>query len=221
MGPLHRVRMGAAACALAACLVPTGPGPARAASFDAGAKAYAEGDFPAAQAALLDVLKESPRNLEAMRLLGLAYLEEGRLREAFSTLQTAQVLAPHDARVQFALARVYYEAQLHDYEREALVAALRLDPENAQAHRFLAYNMLGGREHYAASAEYLWLLEQAETAGNPVDPVILFNLGALDARLGRPERAKRLLNRFLSAVAEGPQADEARAMLANLPPAGP
>jgi tetratricopeptide (TPR) repeat protein len=202
------------AAALAAAPV-LWPGGVARASLETGFTALAESDFAAAETAFLGVLAREPRNLEAMRLLGLAYLEEGRTREAFSTLQTLRVLAPDDARVQFALARVYYQAGLRPQERTALTEALRLDPKFTQAHRFLAHALVQEGELYSASAEYVWLKEEADNGGQPADPVVLFNLGLLDARLGRPDRAVDLLRRFLSAVPGGEQANQARAVLAR------
>lgn len=201
--------------ALAAALA-LGPGTSAHASLQTGYTALAEGEYAAAQAAFLDVLAHEPRNLEAMRLLGVAYLEEGNPREAFATLQTLRVLAPDDARVHFALARVYYVAGLRAQERAALMEVLRLDPKFTQAHRFLANALVLDGELYSASAEYVWLKEEAENGGQPVDPVVLFNLGVLDARLGRPDRAVALLGRFVAAVPEGDQADQARRVLAAL-----
>lgn len=219
-----------AGCLAAAALWLLAGGVAHA-SLESGFTALTDGDFPAAEDAFLEVLAREPHHLEAMRLLGLAYLEEGRTREAFSTFQTLRVLAPDDARVHFSLARVYYQAGLRPQERAALMDALRLDPGFTQAHRFLAHALVQDGELFSASAEYAWLKEEAERGGQPVDPVVLFNLGLLDARLGRPDRAAALLNRFLLAVPEGEQADQARQVLARLapppeneaapPPAGP
>lgn len=211
----------AMACALFGALTLSAAGAARAASLDEGFKAFTNGDYAAAEAAFLAVLADSPRNLEAMRLLGTSLLAEGRLREAYSTYQTLRVLAPDDSRVLFGLARVYYQAGLRTLEREALVTALRLDPEFTQAHYFLAHNLLGGGELYAASAEYVWLFERQERAGEPADPTVLFNLGILDMRLGRPERGLGLLSRFLAAVPEGAQADQARSLVGRDTPATP
>jgi len=205
---------------LVAALWLPSPGVARA-SLESGYTALTDGDFPAAEAAFLEVLDAEPRNLEAMRLLGLAYLEEGRTREAFSTLQILRVLAPDDARVHFGLARVYYQAGLRAQERASLMAALRLDPDFTQVHRFLAHALVEEGELFSASAEYVWLKEAAERNGEPADPVVLFNLGLLDARLGRPDRAADLLARFLLTVPEGEQADQARQVLAHVAPPPP
>jgi len=208
-GVLAGVSAGVLAAALALC------GGVAHASLQSGYTALTDGDFPAAEGAFLEVLAHDPRNQEALRLLGLAYLEEGRTREAFSTLQILRVLAPDDARVHFSLARVYYQTGLRPQERAALMEALRLDPKFTQAHSFLAHALVLDGELYSASAEYVWLKEEAENGGQPVDPVVLFNLGLLDARLGRPDRAAQLLTRFLMAVPEGEQADQARAVLAR------
>jgi Flp pilus assembly protein TadD len=188
------------------------------ASLESGFTALTEGDLPAAEAAFQEVLDHDPRNQEAMRLLGVAYLEEGRTREAFSTLQTLRVLAPDDPKVHFALARVYYQAGLRPRERAELVAALRLDPDFTQAHRFLAHALVQDGELYGASAEYVWLKEEAEHRGEPVDAVVLFNLGLLDARLGRPDRATELLRRFLLREPEKEQAEQARTVLSRIEP---
>jgi tetratricopeptide (TPR) repeat protein len=212
-----RVAGSIAGLLLWAALWPAAGGVAHA-SMESGIIALTDGDLPAAEDAFLEVLARQPRHLEALRLLGQAYLEEGRAREAFSTLQTLRVLAPDDARVHFGLARVYYQAGLRPQERGALMAALRLDPGFTQAHRFLAHTLVQDGELFSASAEYVWLKEEAEQGGQPVDPVVLFNLGLLDARLGRPDRAAELLSRFLSAVPEGEQADQARQVLARLAP---
>lgn len=203
--------------ALAAAVWLTWGGVAHA-SLQSGFTALTEGDLPAAEAAFQEVLDRDPRNQEAMRLLGVAYLDEGRTREAFSTLQTLRVLAPDDPKVHFALARVYYQAGLRPRERAELVEALRLDPDFTQAHRFLAHALVQDGELYGASAEYVWLKEEAEHRGEPVDAVVLFNLGLLDARLGRPDRAVELLRRFLLREPEKEQAEQARTVLSRIAP---
>jgi tetratricopeptide (TPR) repeat protein len=204
---------GLAALALAASL---GAAPVRAATLDAGLAALGAGDYAAAEAAFEDVLEREPRNLEAMRQLGVAYLAEGRLREGYSTLQTARVLAPDDPRVHFYLGQLYYQAGLRERERAELTRAIALDPGFREAHLQLAHALAAGGLLYAASFEYTWLLERAEDAGEDPEPVVLFNLAEVRARLDRPTEAAALFERYLEAVPTGDQADRARDRLAQL-----
>jgi tetratricopeptide (TPR) repeat protein len=204
---------GFVALALAASL---GAAPARAATFEAGLAALASGDYVAAEAAFQDVLEREPRNLEAMRNLGVAYLAEGRLREGYSTLQTARVLAPDDPRVHFYLAQLYYQAGLRERERAELTRAITLDPGFREAHLQLANALASGGLLYAASFEYTWLLGRSKAAGEAPEPVVLYNLAEVRAQLDRPTEAAALFERYLAAVPTGEQADRARDRLARL-----
>jgi predicted Zn-dependent protease len=188
---------------------PTGP-------FAAGIDALGRGDYPAAENAFRAVLADQPRNQEAMLRLGAAYLGEGRLREAFSTLQTVRVLAPDDPRVHLYLAQVYYQAGLPERERASLLEAIRLRPDFPEAHLLLAHTLAVAGELYAASAEYAWLIGRADAAGRSPQAPLLFNLAVLRSRLDHPAEAAALLQRFLELSPTGEQADWARAELARL-----
>jgi tetratricopeptide (TPR) repeat protein len=185
--------------------------------MDAGDRALAAGRYDAAREAYRAVLRAQPRNREAMRRLGAADLADGRLEDAFSTLQTLRVLAPEDAGVRLSLARVYREAGLADRERRALLEAIRLDPGMTEAHLGLARAFVAAEELFAAGSEYAWLIADADRAGRPPEPVVLFELAAVRERLGRPADAARLLTRYLALAPSGELADRARAALARLP----
>jgi protein O-GlcNAc transferase len=195
---------------------PSAPQAAGTDAFAGGIDALGRGDYPAAEDAFRAVLAKEPRNLEAMLRLGGAYLGEGRLREAFSTLQTLRVLAPDDPRVHLYLGQVYYQAGLPQRERDALLEAIRLKPDFPEAHLQLAHALAVAGELYAASAEYAWLIDRAEEAGRTPQAPLLFNLGVLRSRLDHPEEAIGLLERFLAATPTGEQADWARAELPRL-----
>jgi protein O-GlcNAc transferase len=206
----HAVRrLEAAALALAlACAA----GPAAAAALK-------KGDYGAAVVAFKAVLEREPRNPEAMRQLGAAYLGEGRLPQAFAALQILRVLHPDDPRVHYDLARVYYEAGLPDRERTALGEALRLRPTFAEAHQELARSLATSGELYAAAAEYTWLVDRADASGLTPDPAILYDLAVLKDRLGESGEAVGLLRRCLTVAPNGVVAKRARTLLARLAPA--
>lgn len=208
---------GLAALVLGAVLgaAPAGAAPA-AAIMDAGLASLAAADYEAAERAFRQVLAQDPRNPVALRQLGVAYLAEGRLREGFSTLQTARVLTPDDPRVHFYLAQLYYQAGLPDRERAELKQAIALRPGFREAHLQLAHALVTSGELYAAAFEYTWLLERAEAAGAAPEPLVLFNLAAIRDRMDRPAEAAALFERYLRAVPEGAQADRARGRLAQL-----
>jgi tetratricopeptide (TPR) repeat protein len=130
-------------------------------------------DFPAAIQALNEELQQSPRNLKALNLLGIALTESGRVEQANSKFKSALAIDPafYPARKNLAI----NEFNLHHLGESAadLRRVLRDAPSDAIAHLYLAEisfekdDLAGALGHYDKAAgrvdtNPLWTLHYAQ-----------------------------------------------------------
>lgn len=189
---------------------------ADAAKLQVGVVAVKNERYPEAERIFTELLEKHPRSRELLNNLGILYLRTDRLREAFAVLETLRVINPEDPLVHFNLAQVFYRAKLQQRERDALITAIRLRPTYVKAHRQLARALQATGALYAASAEYAWLIEHSEKRTGTPDPESLVSLSVLYERLGQPEDAVRVLNRYLEVETDAGKADVARMRLEKL-----
>jgi Flp pilus assembly protein TadD len=92
-----------------------------------------EGRVSEALNEVLQLVRNSPNNTDALYVLGLAYTKNNQLEEARTTLERGQTLAPTDAGFPLALAQL---ADLEHHSEEArrlYERVLQLEPQNEYA----------------------------------------------------------------------------------------
>lgn len=141
-------------------------------------------------------------------LLGLHHESSGDVDAAIAAYQRASNLDPRSAEISAELAALY--ARLNR-AREAIAAgeaALRIQPDNTEAHRVLGtvYAALAQntgssdaagpavKEHLTRAIKHL---EQAQPPGTPAEPGVQLMLGRLYLRADMPGKAADLLARFV------------------------
>jgi len=176
--------------------------------YQEGSRAFVEQRFDRAIEALRQSIGLDPRQVGAVRLLGLSYVLTGQLDEAESQFKNACRLAPNDAEAWFYLGRLYHVRNFFDKALDALQTAMKFSPNDARIREILALNYEATGDSTAAEREY----QQAMRLGQQPKTLPL-NYGALLLKLNRTSESERLLIR---AATEMPAFWQARFELAKL-----
>jgi len=208
VGLLLMAELTSASAETASPASPHSPDPIAAASA-----AMEAGQFQRAEALWHTALSRHPRDSDALGRLGMVYLAQHRMREAFAALQVAQALNPEDPITLLRLARLYRQAKFVTRERQTLIKAIRLRPDLPAAHRRLAQMLTETHAYFAASAEYAWLIQHG---GARPAPEVVHNLALVYERLGYRKAAADQLRRYLTLGVEPEAADRARVRIERL-----
>lgn len=174
----------------------------------AGRHAIGARRFDAAHAIAVQILRQNPRNIDALEIKALAEIESGNDQAAEQTLRAAMSAAPEVGWPYAGLAELMLRnGRLADAE-EVSRAALAADPGNPEAHEKLGA-LLSMRWKAFEAAEHF---RQAVALAGP-DPQLLTRLGHAMLRLGRLDEARGPLER---AIAADPNAFEPVVYLAEL-----
>jgi Tfp pilus assembly protein PilF len=176
--------------------------------YQEGSRAFVEQRFDRAIEALKQSIALDPKQVGAVRLLGLAYVLTGQTNEAESQFKEACRLAPKDAEGWFYLGRLYYNGNFFDKALDSLQIALKYGPNDARIREVLALTHEAVGDSAAAEREY----QQAMQLGRQPKTLAL-NYGALLLKLNRTSESEPLL---LRAVSETPRLWQARFELAKL-----
>ena len=173
-----------------------------------GLQHHQAGRLAEAEAIYLQVLREQPRNTEALNRLGALLIQAGRRDEAVAHLEQAVALAPDNSLYQGNLGSAYVMVGRHEMAEAPLQEAIRLDPQNAAAH----YNLGLMMEQTSRTDEAIVLYRQT-VALQPANRAAHNNLGTL---LRAQRNESEALAHFDAALAADPQAPHVhynRAML--------
>jgi len=175
--------------------------------YQEGSRSFVDQRFDRAIEALKKSIALDPKQVGAMRLLGLTYVLTGQVTEAESQFKDACRLAPKDAEGWFYLGRLYYNANFFDKALDALQTAVKFGPNDARIHEILA--LAHGVTGDSAAAEHEY--QQAMRFGQQPKTLPL-NYGAFLLKLNRPSESEALLVR---AATEMPAFWQARFELAK------
>jgi tetratricopeptide (TPR) repeat protein len=148
------------------------------------------GDYDGAIALLKDVLTKTPKDPNALYLLGMSYSKKQMYMEAIEALTQVVQLVPNFAPAHFELAICYQNQGDKDAALEHYRKTLELDPNNPDA----AYNaglILFGQNQ---AEEALGLFEKALSI-RPDDPVYLEMAGRCEIHQGHLEKAIEYLEK--------------------------
>jgi Tfp pilus assembly protein PilF len=176
--------------------------------YQEGSRAFVDQRFDRAIEALKKSIALDPKQVGAVRLLGLTYVLTGQLNDAESQFKDACRLAPKDAEGWFYLGRLYYNRNFFDKALDSLRTAQKYSPNDARIREILALTHEATGDSAAAEREY----QQAMRLGQQPKTLPL-NYGAFLLKLNRPSESEALLVR---AASEMPGLWQARFELAKL-----
>ncbi|MFP4560003.1 MAG: type IV pilus biogenesis/stability protein PilW [Thiohalorhabdus sp.] len=135
--------------------------------------------------------------------LGMAYLRDGRPRDALRKLKDARSLNDDDARIHNALALTYQNLGFDDKAEEAFEEAVALDPDDPQVrNNYGAF--LAGLGSYERAKEQFEAALQDPMYSTPEKAY--YNLGWLAREEGESDRAEEMLRTALRLRADYPAA---------------
>lgn len=148
----------------------------------------AQGDFPAAVAALERALELDPKVADAGTSLGEIHLRQGDLEAAEAALRGELAHHPRSPRAHHLLATVL-DLRGNEQEAAELLRALLADrPEHSDARYLLGKILLAGGDAEGAAAQL-----EAAAGLAPGEPEVHFQLAQAYRRLGRGEAAAEQL----------------------------
>jgi len=177
------------------------PGANTAASLDAAAGHFDAGRLDAAESHCREILKQDPRNSEALKYLGLIATKTGHAAAAAKILARAVSIDGANAEFLFHLANAQFAGGAARQAAAAYRRAIQVSPAVFAAHVNLANTLL-----------HLGDLAAAEAAANqalalqPANPEALSNLGLILTRTFRLTPAIDNLTRALGRARVKPQA---------------
>jgi tetratricopeptide (TPR) repeat protein len=164
--------------------------------------------FEAAEPLYRRVLRQNPRNVDAMRLLAAISLKAGREAEAESLLRKAISLAPDFLAALLDLGRLRKDQDRYAEALECFDRAIALDDANAQAHYLRASTLSPAAFTHEAIAAYERCLQL-----HPGHLGALIGLGHVLKAVGRYDEAVSAYNQCIH---QRPDLGESYWSLANL-----
>jgi tetratricopeptide (TPR) repeat protein len=107
------------------------------AEFQKGSDALLQNNIGEATAHLENALGLYPKYLEAMLLLGTAYMDEKDWDKAESKLKQVLVLDPNTTAAHFALGELYLRQKRYPEAEREMLAGVKLDPKSVLGHFML------------------------------------------------------------------------------------
>lgn len=98
---------------------------------------------------------------EAANRLGLLLSKLGRAEESAEAFRQGLAATPDDPQMWLNLGGVLVDCGQHDGAKEAFGRAIKIEPDNAQAHSFLAYRLLAEGDDRQGWPEHEWRLKAA------------------------------------------------------------
>jgi tetratricopeptide (TPR) repeat protein len=144
------------------------------------------------------VSAEKARKADALRNLGLSYLNEGNLESALKQLLDAKKLNPRDARIRHELGLAFFAKDLMPQAEKEFLAAIRLDPKLTEARLNLG-TLYIAQERYPEAITYLEQVTQDFLYRSPARAYN--NLGWAYYKMGQEEKA---LNEYQRALKVAP-----------------
>jgi tetratricopeptide (TPR) repeat protein len=172
------------------------------------AEQHKKGNLEEAAKLYRAILRDSPSNIDALRLLGAIAASQSRFDEAERRFRRVVELAPDYVRAIVDLGRLYKEQSRYEDAIECFKRANKLEPMNVQSHFQLASTLAPAALTYEAVDAYQRVLElEPDHAG------ALLGLAHMMKTVGRQEEAIEAYRGF---IAQKPDRGEGYWSLANL-----
>lgn len=142
---------------------------------------------------LQQAVARNPGQYDLHLRLGIAYLREDRLTDAFIALHKALAVQPRAVEPHFYLGLIYFRRGLLEQEIDAYRQALSRDPDHLPARLNLGHALVAAGALDGAIDAYRSVLERDDD-----NLVALYNLGIIFAEAGDRKSARTHLERFLA-----------------------
>jgi tetratricopeptide (TPR) repeat protein len=170
--------------------------------------AFAAGQWDKAEMDYRQVLSRAPEDLAALRQLGLIYVDQGQIMQAYPLLKKFVDLQPDDLEIQLKLGRVYLAGRDYTQARAAASQILEKQPDNEQALLLFADASQTPDDIADARKRIQRLREKGQDRA-----IYHLALASLDFRQNEQPRAE---SEVKTAVNLDPKSIEAHAALASL-----
>jgi tetratricopeptide (TPR) repeat protein len=159
------------------------------ADFARGVRLQQAGDLAGACRAYEAVLKRSPRRIDALSNLGLAYGGLHQYDRAIQSFEKALEADPKQPAVRFNLGLTYLQAGQNEKSREALSSLVREQNDNYVARHYLAVSLLQLGHIQEGIAEL-----ETVAGAHPEDLDALYTLASAYIRNAELEKARQFIN---------------------------
>src|SRR5215831_4078615 len=170
--------------------------------------ALAAGQWDKAEMDYRKVLSVAPENPAALSQLGIIYLDQGQIVQAYQLLKKGAELQPDDPEIQLTLGATFLSGRDYTQARDAALQILEKQPNNDQALLLLADASLTPDDIADARKRIQSLREKGQDRAS-----YHLALASLDLRQNEQPRAESELK---TAVNLDPKSIEAHAALASL-----
>jgi tetratricopeptide (TPR) repeat protein len=170
-------------------------------------KAINQGDLPAAESLLKSLLATSPRDADALNLLGVVRAQQQNAVEAERLFRLARAAAPTHVGVQLNLGKLLLTTNRTSEALQIFQSAHRLAPERTDINLHLA-TLHANTGDYQQALEYLRLIPRS-AATDDYFPVLLRSLIGLN----RLEEARQLASEFSELRSSNPEVQAEFALL--------
>lgn len=165
-----------------------------------------------AQKHLGKALKMAPGNPLVNYLMGASWLQAGKEKEAIPYLENAISLDPKQTQALLALGRVRYQQGDMAKAIELLTQAVETKPKLWGARWLLAAAYLREGNYEQAREQAKAVLKYGKEEAEPARLI----LGVALAKLGKPEKAIKVLSEYLKRHPDDRRAEEIRGLVAKL-----
>ena len=154
------------------------------------AKAISQGDLRAAESLLNSLLAESPRDADALNLLGVVRAQEKNPVEAERLFRAARASAPTHVGVQINLGKLLLTMNRTPEALQIFQSAHQLAPERTDINLHLA-TLLANSRDYQRALQYLRLIPRSDATDDYFQLLLRSLIG-----LNRLEEARQLASEF-------------------------
>jgi tetratricopeptide (TPR) repeat protein len=170
--------------------------------------AFAAGQYDKAEMDYRKVLSRAPEDLAALRQLGIIYVDQGQIMQAYPLLKKGAELQPDDPEIQLKLGTIFLAGRDYTQARDAASQILEKQPDNEQALLLFADASRTPDDIADARKRIQSLREKGQDRA-----IYHLALASLDLRQNEQPRAESELK---TAVKLDPKSIEAHAALASL-----
>ena len=192
------------------------------AKTEEGLKSYSIGEFDKAEAIFREVLKGEADNAQAGYYLGLTLLMEEKFQEALGIFQNLKdninnkevmgnAEVPTKGQVEIGLVRTYLGLKNYTEAMNSLDAAETVKADPIDVHTYKGAYYLEKDENTRANEE----LEKAIELKSQ-NPYTYYYSGIVNIRLGNPQKAVKLFEKFLEMAPYAPEAGHAKFLIDTL-----
>lgn len=179
-----------------------------AADLGRGVEKFQSRDYAGAESELRAVVAAEPENVEALRVLGLALVRQGKNQDAMPFLDKAAQTAPDSAAVKLAQAGAYAGEKQYDKAGEIVDAAAAQQGDNPELPYYRGMLAVLKKQY----KEAVPLLETA-VRQDPENAYAYYYAGLAYSNTKRPDKMVESFSNFLRLEPKAPEAAKVKSFL--------